>query len=225
MSEFKYFTFPVTFLPVCFEDIKRACNQMADYSIYAHSLKLELGTELERIKSSANYHNVSLGNAKHTLDNGKKHFSSLPDKLPMTSINILTVFQFRDEYKTEFEIACFVAFAAIRSMLWKRKYLKINDSALLSRMAGLSGLNFTPYQVPEHLKKYTKRYHRDKLLNELAENWNLTTYARYTRGYYVSSSMDYETLGFEVEKSRLNRKQNQLKKEANARILARLKPP
>lgn len=135
------------------------------------------------------------------------------------------VFQFRDEYKTEFEIACFVAFAAIRSMLWKREYLKINDSALLSRMAGLSGLNFTPYQIPEHLKKYMKRYHRDKLLNELAENWHLTTYARYTRGYYVSNSMDYETLGFEVEKSRLNRKQNQLKKEANARILARLKPP
>ena len=81
------------------------------------------------------------------------------------------------------------------------------------------------FRSPEHLWKYEKRYHRDKLLNELSENWNITTYARYIRGYYVSNSMDYETLGFEIEKARLSKKQNQSKKEANARILARLKPP
>jgi len=220
-----FFTFPVKLLENCFTNIELACNQMMNYSMYAHSLKLNEGTLLEKLKSSASYHNVTLGNSKSTLENSKALFDRLPEKLPMTSVNSSIVFQFRDEYKTEFEIACFVAFAAIRSMLWKREYLKINDSALLSRMAGLSSLNYTFYQIPEHLKKYMKRYHRDKLLNELAENWHITTYARHTRGYYVSSSMDYEILGFEVEKTRQNRKQNQLKKEANERILARLKPP
>ena len=48
-----------------------------------------------------------------------------------------------------------------------------------------------------------------KIKTELRDNWNLITYSRYTRGFYVSFKLDLEQLVYEAEKRRKSTKEKQ----------------
>jgi len=68
------------------------------------------------------------------------------------------------------------------------------------------------------LKKYQNRYHFDKVKQELQQKWNVKYYARYTRGFYVSLTMDYEKLVLEAEKRRKSYLDKQLKIKQRAAL-------
>jgi hypothetical protein len=56
-----------------------------------------------------------------------------------------------------------------------------------------------------------------KIKFELSQSWGLTTYSRYTRGFYVSFTLSLEELVFEAEKRRKSLKEKQARqRECNA---------
>lgn len=201
----EFFTFPVVLLKPSFSNIKTVCSNIINYSVFAHSKKLELGTELERFKASANYFKVSFPNEKASLSSSKILFNSLSGGLPMSSIYIKLVWQFIDEDKSEFEIACLLAFAALKSIIGTKPYVKTTNEYLIARMGGYASIADVPEQLPKPLAVFATRRNLDRIKIELRMNWRINIYSRKDiRGFYVSQDAKFslDKLALEAEKAR-----------------------
>jgi hypothetical protein len=204
--ENKYFNFPIQLLEGFMENHKKCLSEISCYAVYRHSLKLEYGSELEKMKNSSSEFNMSFGNIQESLKTGK----SLNQKYsgcPITGINIKTYWQFYDNQKTEYEKITLLAYLALKSIIGTKAMHKVTNEYWLSRMDGKPE-KCELSQLSEPIKKYATEYHTVKLKNELVFNWGLITYSRYVRGFYISFSMPLDELIFQVEK---RRKSNQKK--------------
>lgn len=197
-----YLTFPVWLLRNGISDIRSSTSNIMDYCGYVQACK-ETGSEEHKMKKSGQNLGLTWGNWKRVYDSGKQLFVNTPPRPPMVSINEDIIFDFYINHKTEFEIVCFLAFAAIRSILQTKPYAKMTNEYLLARMAGYTkAKNEEP--LPLAFSKYCNRYQLEKIKRELQNSWGLKIYARFTRGFYVSfeGKMKFEDLVFEVEKRR-----------------------
>lgn len=220
-NDIKYFNFPVQLLTDFMINSNKALNDICDYAIYAHSLKLSEGSQIDRIKSSAKYFNVSLGNHKHTNENGRLLHNSLPDNSPMVGLNLNVFWDYYKSEKTEFEKICLLGFLALKSIVQKKPFCKVTNSYFLSRIAGTAKA-VEVIALPESIRKYAIDYQIRKIKTELRNNWGLVTYARYTRGFYVSFSMNLETLVFQAEKKRKATKEKQYRKQQSEALKSAL---
>jgi hypothetical protein len=110
---------------------------------------------------------------------------STNEVLPMVGVHNL--FEFRNHDKSNFEIAQFLAFIAIRSILGKKKFAKTNKNHILSRMFGYSTFGKVELnKLSKNQSIYLKRYHIDKVFLSLEMHWNICIYSNRTRGIYVS---------------------------------------
>lgn len=213
----RYFTFPICILNQSFINIKTVCNDIMEFAIYKHSLSMEKETEKERMLMALNYYGVKPGNLKLMIENGKLIFNSIPEHTVLTSINKDMIFDYYKNYKSEFDIACFLAFAAIKSILGKKSYCKTNKEMIIARMFSLNSMKDLFGNKNEMLVKYSNRYHIDKVLIELQINWHLNLFSDHCRGFYLSFDVPLEQLAkinIEVKKStKLNELRN-AKKEA-----------
>ncbi|NVN96956.1 hypothetical protein HXX01_01855 [Candidatus Nomurabacteria bacterium] len=210
-----YFTFPIRIIVGATDDIRVATSNIMDYCGYECAVRLK-GTIKEKMKESGIHLGLTWGDVERTYYNGEKLSKSIPLHSPMTSINKDIVFDFYKNDKTEFEAITFLAYAAIRSIIQSKPFVKVTNDYLLTRMAGYSKVseihipNREDYpglkdknNLPPLFKKYSTRYQLDKIKLELQNHWGMKLYARHTRGFYVSFSMkDYSELVFEVEKRR-----------------------
>ena len=230
MSKEKYLNFPIQLQAGFLVEPQKVLNTITDYAIYQNSLKLDFGTDLEKIKASASFYNMTLKNAKKTLDNGKQLYESIPERSPKVGLSISMFWDFYQNEKTEFEKVCLLGFLAIKSILGTKPYCKVTNSYLWARMDGKTNTIVEVSELSNELRKYANRYQTENIKNELILNWHLIYYSRYTRGFYVSLKMSLENLIFEAEKKRKYLKENQqkqLQKEALQKALERLKkaPP
>lgn len=207
-----YFTFPVCLLKDAISDIKSTTDNIMEYCGYIQACK-ESGSEEQKMEKAGRYFKMTWGNWHKVYESGRKLFNLIPSRSPMTSINKDIVFDFYINSKTEFEILCFLAFAAIRSILQTKPYVRITNEYLLARMAGYSAKNDDP--LPEPLMKYCNRYQLEKIKTELQNYWGLVYYARYTRGFYISfkKKMTFEELVFKVEERRKSTIEKNRKKQ------------
>jgi hypothetical protein len=113
---------------------------------------------------------------------------TVPDKNPMAMAKLTMLFEFLEKDKTEFEIAQYIGYLAINSVLGQKKFELTNYKRIRARMFGYG----EDYQLPEEVinsplfLKYQERYHMDKLRLTLELNWKLHTHsARGIRGFYV----------------------------------------
>ena len=230
MSKEKYLNFPIQLLAGFVVEPKKVLNEIVDYAIYQNSLKLEFGNELQKIKESAIFYNMTLASAKRTLDNGKILYNSIPDNSPKVGLSVSIFWDFYKNDKSEFDKVCLLGFLAIKSILGVKSYCKVTNSYLWARMDGKANTIVEVNELSNEVRKYANRYQTENIKNELILNWHLVYYSRYTRGFYVSLKMSLEDLIFEAEKKRKSLKENQqkaLQKEALNKALERLKkaPP
>ena len=209
-----YFNFPIPLLSGAFDNIKGVTDNIMNYAVYRHSLKLH-GKELKRMDDAASFFDITLGDTERSLQSGKKLHSKHSTQAPMASVSRDVVFNFYSEYKEEFEIACFCVFSAIKSILGNKEYCKTNKDLIISRMFGLSGNN------TELKPKYSKRYQIDKVLFELQESWGLKLYSNRQRGFYLSFTKElHELIIIAEEKKIAVKKANLVSKKNEARRLA-----
>ncbi|SNB04137.1 hypothetical protein [Flavobacterium psychrophilum] len=226
MSKEKYLNFPIQLLVGFMIDTRKVLNDIIDYAVYQNSLKLELGTDLEKIKTSASFYNMTLGNNKNTFDNGKMLYNSLPENSPKVGLSISMFWDFYKNDKSEFDKICLLAFLGIKSILGTKSYCKVTNLYLWARMDGKTNTIVEVSELSNEVRKYANRYQSENIKNELILNWHLIYYSRFTRGFYVSLKMTLEDLIFEAEKKRKSIKENQykqLKNEALKKALDRLK--
>lgn len=228
MNNEKYLNFPIQLLQGFMIDTgKENLNNIVDYVIYKRALNLEFGTNIEKIKTSADFYNMTLRNNKKTLENGKNLYNSISENSPKVGLSISIFWDFYKNEKTEFDKVCLLGFLAIKSILGNKSYCKVTNLYLWARMDGKTNTIDEVSELSNEIRKYANRYQTENIKNELILNWHLIYYSRYTRGFYVSLKMSLEDLIFEAEKKRKSikdKQQKQLQNEALKKVLERLKP-
>lgn len=222
----RYFNFPIQLLKGFMIDDTGVLNNICDYAIYENSLKLVLGeSELENMKDSAKFFNLTLGSEKKSLENGKSLYNNVPQISPKVGLNLSIFWDFAKNDKSEFDRICLLGFLAIKSILQKNTYCKIDNKFWLSRMDGKPKSVNDYSELSNEIREYANEYQTKKIKTALRDNWGLVTYSRYTRGFYISYSLTLEQLIYEAEKRRKATKENQYKqqeKEALKKVLERL---
>jgi len=213
MSSDNFFNFPVELMRVA-PDMKRFCNNVMDYAVYAHSLKLE---GQDAMKDAAKYFGITLGNILQSKRNGSDLYNKIALPAPMTGISKDLIFKFYRDYKTEHETAVLIAFLAIKSILGKKSYCRITNEYLLCRMAGYRSKKDMP-ELPAWLKRYQGRRGMNAIKLDLQRFYGLKLYARFTRGFFVSFSLSLEELIREVEKKRKQYYETTLQGETSAAV-------
>lgn len=222
MSDVKYFNFPVTLLKELFKDKDKVFNDILYIALYSHSLKMDAedlysNSEFNKFKSAAKFYGVVLNGSdqdkKNKFKRGKALFESIPVDSPKVGLNISIFWDFYKNEKSDFEIACLAAFLAIKSIIGTKPYCKTDNAYLWARMSGNSKAMKDFNELSEGVKKYANEYQTVKIKNTLRDNWKLVTYSRYTRGFYVSFTLDLHTLILEAEKRRKSTKEKQYKQQ------------
>jgi len=214
MSE--YLTFPVIILKDGIKDIKQVTNDAMFYCLYDYC-QGKKGTQAALIQGAEKELGINYGNKKEAYSRGEILYNSIPERSPKTSIRKEIIFDFYKEYKTEFEIITFLAFAAFRSILQKQAYVRTTNDILIRRMAG----NLKEKDpLPKEFLKFNKRYQLDKIKKELQINWGLKLYGHNNRGYYVSFQLELIQLIRYAELKRKSRKEKELQKQKEAARLA-----
>ena len=133
------------------------------------------------------------------------------------NIHLSIYWDYRNNEKTEFDKVCLLAFLGIKSIIQNKAYCKIDNRFLLARMDGKAKSVDFP-ALSKCIGKYANEYQTKKIKSALRNSWGLCTYGRYTRGFYVSFSMNLDSLVFEAEKRRKSTKEKQHKKLENEAV-------
>lgn len=197
----KYFNFPVALISSLFNSKRKVLDEICNYSLYAFSLNIKCEQqEYDKFLEAAKYFDVPLtGNEEEKYKSGKELYSRYALS-PKTGLNTSVFWDFYKNYKSDYDLACLAAYLSIKSIIGTKPYCKITNLHLWSRMCGypsqvkdLSGLS-------ANVHRYANEYQTKKIKKTLVQSWNLVTYARYTRGFYVSFNMSLEDLISQAKK-------------------------
>ena len=225
MARQLYFNAPVQLLQGAFFDLRKALNDICEYSIYSRCIQEHYLDDSESFKSVASSDFCVQINNKNSFLNGKKLFEKYANmNCPIISLRIE---KFWEYYKannlTEFDIACFLCYLAVKSIGGKSKCFFTNKKHIVARMFGYSNIKsiedeselFHTYYPPKKSKL-------DRVLTELQINWHLKLYSNYERGFHLSFNKDV-TLEYLAIASEHRKKDNKIKQLKKAKDDARLK--
>lgn len=208
----KYLNFPIFLIEDLMIDKDRALKNILYCGIYSHSLKFDKGDDYEKFLSSAKYYNTLLGGDKRAKQKKFETGRDLYNKYisyPITGLNIEIFWDYYKNDKTEFEVICLVAYLALKSIIGRKPYCKVTNGYLWARMCGFRHSIDDVNQLLPHIKKYANEYQTVKIKKTLRDDWGMRTYSRYTRGFYISFTIELDSLVFEAEKRRKITKEKQ----------------
>lgn len=221
MNDKKFLNIPVPMLKYLHTNSKKFFNDVFDVGIFLYSKTLS-GNEIKRFKDSAKFFHVILKGIDGSLMNSKRILNNLPDRYPVTGIEINMLWDYYKNEKSDFDIACLGAFLAVKSILGTKPYCKTNKALIHARMFGYSTVKELPLKLSGTEKKYQVRWHMDKILYELQENWFLKVFSDHQRGMYVSFDLSLTDLALKSEASKQKTK-IQLFKEAKKKAIEEAK--
>ncbi|MFZ4799590.1 MAG: hypothetical protein ACOYMA_18995, partial [Bacteroidia bacterium] len=105
----KYFNVPVQLFSGFLDDSSKCLNNVFDYAIYQHSLKLE-GTQIERFKASCKWYGVKSGNNSKSIADGKDITENTPKNTPKVGISLSMFWDFYKNEKSEFDKICLLGY-------------------------------------------------------------------------------------------------------------------
>ncbi len=222
-----YLTFPIAILQGAFTDIRNVCYNAMYYAFYVKY------TEVEDVKEAEAFIGIEFNYAEQALRHGKGLFDRHGQNCTMVSVNRDIVFEVCDKPRTEFEVATFLAFCGLRSILGTKAYTKTNNEHLMSRMAGYNTYRefkeakvkipyFDNFATPQKIRyQLTEKIIRQ----ELCLNWGLEYYSSRSRGFCFSFVIPHDKLVEAVEKNKKSYKLKEKKtseKEAIRAVKKRL---
>lgn len=211
--EHRYFTFPVELLRGAFSDIEGVCSDIISYAVYITSLQLNSGSMAMEF--------YGLPKQRDAYDKIAERGRVLHDSFhrpALASVKTDIVFEFRDNQKTEFEIAVFTCFCGLRSIIGTKPCVKTNNAYLIARMFGFKSVEEfeqcepkPPYYQKHFSTAQSIRYQlTEKIINnELEPAWGLAYYSSHMRGFYASFDIGIKKL---AKYAKDNRKSVRLKK-------------
>jgi hypothetical protein len=220
VSNKRYYNFPIVLLEEFMVADLRVFKNIHAYATYVQALTYcekegfdwVVNEDVEKaVTLSDSYFGVKTGDKLNTFETGKELFESIPLKTPKVGLSIDMFLDYYGNDKDDFQKVSLLGFLAIKSILQKKAYCKITNNYWLSRMDGKAKSIEDFSQLSSSIKKYANEYQTKKIKSELRDYWNLVTYARYTRGFYVSLRLNLEQLVYEAEKRRRSAKEKQAK--------------
>jgi hypothetical protein len=129
------------------------------------------------------------GNIENIIKCAKQTEKRINAKEVFPMIGKHTLFHYRDNHKTETELAQLLAYIAIRSIIGEKGFTKTNKPHIICRMFGYKSIkDIESITVSDIFKKYSNRYHIDKTLKALELDWHVCVYSNKTRGLFISLS-------------------------------------
>jgi hypothetical protein len=201
-----------------------AASMVDQFTKYAPEL-LPLVYDYSRVHKAMNFFDIP-GNTGLITEQGKRIAdAALPgEPWPMISKNL--AFEFRDNDKSEYDIAQLACYLAIRSILGKRSYYKTYKPMILARMFGyatfkqLHEANLKP-EIKSLVDKYSSRYWMEKLLMEMRISWRLHVYSGTPKikfyGIYigVADKISLESLIIAAHERRKKTKAQAIRRQMN----------
>jgi hypothetical protein len=207
----RYLNIPIPMLKELHTDSDKFFNDVFDVGIYLYAKTLE-GDEEKQYQDALKFLGITQGNIWSGIRNAKSILAKLPQKYPIAGIEKDILFDFYKNLKSEFDMICFAAFLAIRSILGKKVFCKTNKQLIHARMFGYVSAKELPTKLSPQEAKYKLRWHIDKILFDLQTNWHLKLYAGHQRGMYVSFDLELPKLIEIAEKSKYKNKVSEFKK-------------
>ena len=224
MANERYLNFPVVLLDSFLTDTNEVLSNIVAYACYRMIPTFGTLNEYDAMSQTMDYFGLTITDVQMFIDRGGALYNSIDLNSPMVGLNCSTFFQYRNNFKTEFEKVCLLAHLGLRSILQNKPYCKITNIYLLSRMDGKSKAVESFNELSEALQKYCNNYQIRKFKAELVDSWSLKTYSYKTRGFYVSYKLDLNKLVFEAEKRRKKYKDKKRKNDIKEAVkLANLK--
>lgn len=172
-----------------------------------------------QIKQAESFLNIKDYSIDRTIENylkGLKYKNEFEEIFSVDcwpSVKVTQLIDFRDSGK---DLDIFRAFVGIKSMIGRNTFITTNHPAILSRMIGCKNKAAFEYYTTNRynknknllptVEKYSKRYHREKLLKILAERKFIMYLSKQNVSViYLSSYMEPEELGELVKQAKKKR--------------------
>lgn len=213
MAEYVYLNFPVQMMQGSFKNINSVCSKVIDYGIYDYMVRNGF-SGISGFGEALNDLGITNGNHATGLKASADTYQQTKDSIerPVTvSIKRELLFDFFKNDKSEFDVAVFLGFVAIKSIIGKKPYIKITNDYLLARMFGYNSVIELADEGSGYFCKYSKRYHLDKVKAKLESSYGLKLYGLKTRGFYISFKLPLIDLVYYAELKRESRKEKERK--------------
>ncbi|MBU3715225.1 MAG: hypothetical protein FGM46_09825 [Ferruginibacter sp.] len=193
-----------------------------NYCLYDKYLRFKEYDYNEPLKSAIMELHINFTKPNEAFKNGEIIYQSIDGKAPKTSITLDMMFDFYCNPKSDFEIHCFLAFCALKSIIQRQEYIKTDFKYLVSRMSGNSKKNEVIDPLLNRYEFKDDRYQRNKLIRELRLSWGLKYIAGNkdfkVRGFYASFTMQEKDLAVIAVKANRKYKLNKLKQKTDEAI-------
>lgn len=208
MANEKYFNVPIQLFEGFMTNPVGVLNNVFDYAIYEHSLELN-GDEAKRFQDALHWYGVTSPNHNYAIHNGKMLMQKHSQLSPKIGISKEMFFDFYNNYKTDFEKICLLAYLALKSIIQKKSFCCITNSFWLARMDGKPKAVKDFKELSVEIFKYSNEYQMVKIKKELRDSWHLKFYSYHMRGcfYSFSETLSYENLVLQAEKTRKKNKE------------------
>ena len=134
----EYLNFPISFFTDDFFKIKDTLDNIMDYATGKYAQNLEHGTEEGKVKAAAKFFNISFGDINKVESEYKRILRNYNLESPNVSLRLSIMWDYYKNDKSEFQIACFRAFCAIKSILGGNETVVTNKDMIIARMFGKS---------------------------------------------------------------------------------------
>ena len=202
-----YLNAPIEIYKGFLVDSKAVLFNVAAYACY--ELMTAQGFEF---KEAIRYFDLPANMLNDAENKGQQLFTALPRKTAFVGISKAVWLDYLQNDKTELQRACLLAYVAIRSVIGKKKYCKLTNDLMLSRM---DGSNKTLTSFSPEIERYNNHYQCNKIRTELELSWGLVTCRG--KGVFCSYKLTVKALTLEVERNKkayLIKQLQQDKKEA-----------
>lgn len=212
--EAKYFNFPIQLLKGFLTSPAECLDNISDYSLVRYARDTSGETTVQAISDVCGEFDINPQVAAKVRQNGLKLLRGIPERSPMVGLSLKLYWEYYENEKNDFEKVTLLAYLAMKSIIQNKAYQKLDNRFWYSRMDG-NVTSCEPDQLSTEVRFFLTEHYSKKLRRELVDNWGLTTYSRYTRGFYVSFQLPLEGLIFEAEKRRKAMQEKQNKAEIN----------
>jgi len=206
----KFLNIPVPMMKDLYADRKKFFENVFDVGIYLYSKTLT-GLEEKRYRDASDFFGIKQKYIRDCIANAKEILFGMPEKYPLTGIEIDMLWDYYKNEKNDFDIVCIGAFLGIKSILGKKPYDKTNKALIHARMFGYTSAKVFPTQLNPLQEKYKIRWHMDKVLLELQTNWHLKILWNHNRGFYISFDLTFDEMALIIEKAKQLTKIQQIK--------------
>ena len=207
----KYFNFPISILNRPLNRTNLVFEDIIHFALYEIGRDYH-GTKSEKIKYAMSV--LDIKNAKTSDFNLGRDLAYEHSSSARTGISHSMLWEFyKNEEKTKLDLICLRAFLALKSIIGNKIFAKTNYELMFSRIIGRNAINLE-FMDSDIWSFYSKRRQREKIINNLQDNWHLKYYSYYTRGFYVSFNLERKQLIEKAEKSKASTKKKMRQIEA-----------